>query len=403
MTKTTIFKRIILGFISLLVIAALGWFSTVWYQSRVTGDRPVYLQLAAPDKMTLRWGTETASADRVFYGLGPDQLDNQQQETEATVNHRIRLQGLTPATRYYYRIKHRGEWLQPQAEWFYTSPLPTSNELTRLWILGDPGKSRSRAKVQATSLAWLNAHPRENRGYADVLLTTGDNAYPSASTADYAREFFTPYQKVLKNIPLWTVFGNHDARRWTYYKLFDVPLNGESGGLASHSKHYYSFDYAQAHIIILDSHHFELAPETAMTEWLQADINQARQNQDKQKWIIVLFHHPPYTGGTYDSDNESQSRGRMTRVRKYLIPVLEKAGVDLVINGHSHVYERSHLLHCHYGVSGTFADNKILDHGHAAVGSGNDQQLVYSKPKQNKPGITGTIYMVLGSSGEGNK
>lgn len=375
----------------------------VWYQSRVTGDRPVYLQLAAPDGMTLRWGTQTATADTVFYGLTPDRLDKQQVETQATLNHRVRLKGLQAHTRYYYRIQHQGQWLQPQAEWFVTSPAANSKHTARLWILGDPGKYRDRAHARDAGLAWLKAHGQNRKAYADVLLTTGDNAYPSATNADYLREFFIPYQNVLKNIPLWTVYGNHDARRWTYYKLFATPRQAESGGLASGSKHYYSFDYGPAHVIVLDNHHFELAASSAMTDWLQQDIRQA-----KQKWVIVLFHHPPYTGGTYDSDNDKHSRGRMKRTRENLLPILEKAGVDLVINGHSHVYERSHLLHCHYGKSDSFANNMILDRGQLAAGNNQASEdlsgeLIYSKSGQHAAGYTGTMYMVLGSTGEGNR
>lgn len=371
----------------------------VWVQSRVTGVRPVYLQLPAPDAMTLRWGTEQAATDTVFYGLSADNLVKQLSEDQATVNHQVRLRGLKAGTRYYYRIQHNGQWLQPQAEWFVTSPEPSSSlansRSTRVWVLGDPGKWRAKSEVRDAGLVWLNQHAQGRTVYADVLLTTGDNAYPNATNAEYLREFFLPYQNVLKNIPLWAVYGNHDARRWAFYKLFDRPLHGESGGLASGSKHYFSFDSAQAHFIVLDNHHYDLSAGTAMTDWLQRDIKQT-----KQKWVIVVFHHPPYTGGTYDSDNEKHSRGRMKRTRENLLPVLEKAGVDLVINGHSHVYERSHLIHCHYGLSDSLTDNMIVDAG--TLNEDNNER-VYRKAAQFSAGYTGTMYMVLGSSGEGNK
>lgn len=365
----------------------------MWFQSRVVGDRPVYLQLAAPHAMTLRWGTEQAATDTLFYGLAADKLDQQLTESSATVSHKLRLKGLQADTRYYYRIQHQGQWLQPQAEWFVTSPISGTSRAARIWVLGDPGKSRARPQVRDAGLAWLKGHAQGRTAYADVLLTTGDNAYTSATNAEYLREFFLPYAKVLKNIPLWAVYGNHDARRWAFYKLFDQPFDGESGGLASNSKHYFSFDYGQAHFILLDNHHFDLSPETAMTDWLVRDIKQTRQ-----KWVIVLFHHPPYTGGTHDSDNKKDSRGRMTRTRENLLPVLEKAGVDLVIAGHSHVYERSHLLRCHYGLSKSFTNNMIVDKGVV-----NKDIREYKKAASFSSGKTGTMYMVLGSSGEGNK
>ena len=393
MKKPTRIVKLVIGVFSLLGIATAGWYALVYFESQVTGDRPVYLQVAAPDGMTLRWGTARSAADTVYYGRSPDQLDEQRVEPESTVNHRLRLEGLQPDTRYFYRIQHQGKWLQPQADWFVTSPTPGTPRPVRVWLWGDPGKSKDKIPVRDAGLKWLHEHAKGRGAYADLVLTTGDNAYPNATNAEYLRDFFRPYQEVLKNIPLWTVLGNHDARRWTFYKLFDRPEQAQAGGLASDSEHYFSFDYAQAHFILLDNHHYDLSAKSAMTDWLQQDIDQTRQ-----KWVIVLFHHPPYTGGTYDSDNESHSRGRMKKTRENLLPVLEKAGVDLVINGHSHVYERSHLIHCHYGLSKTFADWMIMDAGKVVA-----TQRVYEKAKPFASGYTGTMYMVLGSSGEGNK
>lgn len=393
MKKTwRIIKVTLTTFVLLLGIAAAGWYTLVYFDSQVTGDRSPYLQLSAADSMTLRWGTAQAAADSVYYGLAEDKLDRQQTELEATQNHRLRLTGLQADTRYYYRIQHQGEWLQP-ANWFVTSPQPGASRPARIWLWGDPGKPSEKIPVLNASLAWLQTNAQGRPAYADAILTTGDNAYPSATNRDYMRDFFLPYQDVLKNIPLWPVYGNHDARRWTFYKLFDRPMLGESGGLASQSRQYFSFDYGQAHFILLDNHHFDLSAETAMTDWLQRDIQQTQQ-----RWVIVLFHHPPYTGGTYDSDNEKQSRGRMKKTRENLLPIFEKAGVDLVIAGHSHVYERSDLIHCHYGLSNTFAPSMVMDTGKQEA-----QVLSYHKAASFANGYTGTMYMVLGSSGEGNK
>lgn len=385
--------RIVVVLAILLGIAATGWYGTVYVQSQVTGARPPYLQVPSSTAVTLRWGTEQAAADTVFYGLTSDTLDSQQQESAATVSHRLHLQGLQPATRYFYRIQHQGNWLQEQAEWFNTAPPFDQPRAARFWLWGDPGKDRERKQTHAAGLAWLQAHQRDRLPYTDLVLTTGDNAYPSATNNEYLTEFFLPYQDVLKNIPLWTVLGNHDARRWTFYKLFDRPTQAEAGGLASGSEQYFAFDYGYAHFILIDNHHYDLSADTPMTTWLRNDVQQT-----KAKWVIVMFHHPPYTGGTYDSDNEKHSRGRMKHTRENLLPILEQLGVDLVINGHSHVYERSHLLHCHYGLSKTYADWMVMNKGEQ-----HDGVQQYSKASQFANGMTGTMYMVLGSSGEGNK
>jgi hypothetical protein len=68
------------------------------------------------------------------------------------------------------------------------------------------------------------------------------------------------------------------------------------------------------------------------------------------------------------------------------LPILEKHSVDMVLSGHSHSYERSHLLHCHYGDSTTFKQEMVLD-----------DDGIYRK-NSNKYPYDGTLYAVVGSS-----
>lgn len=91
-----------------------------------------------------------------------------------------------------------------------------------------------------------------------------------------------------------------------------------------------------------------------MVSWLKKDLAQT-----KQQWLITFFHHPPYTKGSHDSDKKSDSGGRLIETRENILPVLERAGVDLVLSGHSHMYERSELINCHYGDSSTFNQSMI--------------------------------------------
>jgi hypothetical protein len=80
-------------------------------------------------------------------------------------------------------------------------------------------------------------------------------------------------------------------------------------------------------------------------KWLEQDLK-----QNKQKWTMVYWHHPPYTMGSRNSDTEKD----LQSIRENVIPILEKYKVDLVLNGHSHVYERSQMIKGHYGLEGTY-------------------------------------------------
>ena len=74
-----------------------------------------------------------------------------------------------------------------------------------------------------------------------------------------------------------------------------------------------------------------------------------------------------------------------------ILPILEAAAVDLVLSGHSHMYERSHLMDCHYGASGDFSDGHIVSPGIYG------QYREYRKPAQNIA-HSGAVYVVAGSS-----
>ena len=67
-----------------------------------------------------------------------------------------------------------------------------------------------------------------------------------------------------------------------------MPTNGEAGGEPSGTEAYYSFDYANAHFIVLDSMDSARTSGSAMLTWLQADLAGTTQ-----EWVITLFHHPP--------------------------------------------------------------------------------------------------------------
>ena len=82
-----------------------------------------------------------------------------------------------------------------------------------------------------------------------------------------------------------------------------------------------------------------------MYNWLENDLLNTTQD-----WIVAFWHHPPYSKGSHNSDSESY----LIDMRENFLPLLEENGVDLVLSGHSHSYERSYFLNGHYGNSNSF-------------------------------------------------
>jgi len=165
----------------------------------------------------------------------------------------------------------------------------------------------------------------------DFILTTGDNAYPDASYADFDSAVFRRYGDLFARAPIFPTLGNREYRTdraAPYLDLFELPA---VAWRPADQERYYSFDYGEAHIVVLDSNApldvDDNAASDDMFDWLRADLGQT-----KQPWKIVAFHHPAYSTGSHGSD---------PRVQAKLIPIFEAYGVQLVLNGHDHDYQRS--------------------------------------------------------------
>ena len=383
-----IIKRLGLVVLTLLVIYAVGRPTQIWLDGFYTGVREPYLQMMSSSAVTLRWQTQSKSTGVVRYGLKADQLNKIVRVSAESEEHEIRLTGLKPATKYYYSLgTETEEMFKGEHFWFTTSPDIHSTEPVRFWVTGDQGYPNViQNQVRDAMQNWIQQNPRlgKETSQLDFWITTGDNAYRSGSNEQFQAGFFEPYKTILRNTPAWPTYGNHDARRWVFFDLFTFPTNAESGGLASGSEHYYSFDYANIHFVMLDTQESDLFVEGEMLSWLKKDLQHT-----KQQWLITFFHHPPYTKGSHDSDNKWDSRGRLIKTRENILPILESAGVDLVFSGHSHMYERSKLINCHYGDSSTFKKNMVR-----AKANNN----IYKKKGNNISGHSGTIYTVIGSS-----
>jgi hypothetical protein len=359
--------------------------------SGVRLTRGPYLQLGTPTSIMFKWRTSAATVGRVRYGLSPGATTWSAQESASKSEHKLTIQNLTPSTRYYYTIGTASAVLAggDSSYTFMTGPPIGSSKNTRIWVLGDSGTADANARaVRDAYYAYTGTRA------TDLWLMLGDNAYPSGTDADYQRAVFNMYPTMLRQSVLWPTLGNHDgysANSSTlsgpYYSIFTLPRGAEAGGTASGTEAYYSFDYANIHFVCLDSFESSRSPAGAMLTWLRNDLAATRQT-----WIVAFFHHPPYSKGSHDSDVDRE----LVEMRENALPILEDAGVDLVLAGHSHSYERSYLIDGHYGPSSTFTSAMKKNGGSGRTdGSG-----AYRKPSADPAPHEGAVYAVAGSSGK---
>ncbi len=357
--------------------------------------RGPYLQLATTNSMVIRWRTDDPAKGLVRYGPTAARATNVVTHAGKLTEHIVRIDGLKPGTRYFYAVgTETNRWLSPVTNTmtFVTAPPVGPAKRTRVWVIGDPGTaSGNQRAVRDAFYQWNDFQA------PDLWLMLGDNAYSAGTDAQYQAAVFHMYAWLLANSPLWPTLGNHDAgsansgtQSGVYYDAFTLPTLGQAGGLPSGTEAYYSFDYANIHFICLDSQDTDRSPHGMMAEWLRDDLASTARD-----WIVCYFHHPPYTKGSHDSDKRSDSGARLVEMRENILPILEQGGVDLVLTGHSHCYERSYLLDGHYGYSTNLTAANIRDPGNGRP----DGDGAYRKSAGLKP-HEGAVYVVAGSAGQ---
>jgi len=189
-------------------------------------------------------------------------------------------------------------------------------------VIGDSGTGDS----NQYRLAKVFTDMHQRFAYEFVLML-GDNMYGGENARDFQRKFEIPYKPVLdKNVKFYAALGNHDSTNQRMYKLFN--MNGER---------FYTFRPKPGiRFFALDSNYMD----RAHLQWLEKEL--AASGSD---WKIMYFHHPIYSsGGRHGSD---------TALRDQLEPLFLKYGVDVVLAGHEHFYERlKPQKGIHYFISG---------------------------------------------------
>jgi hypothetical protein len=369
------------------------------YSTNLT--RGPYLQCSTTNSIVIRWRTDYATDSRVDYGGSPDALNQSVTLPTLTNEHIVTLTNLDVDTKYFYAVGMTDRLLSPVSsdQFFLTHPLPGTTKSLRVWVIGDAGtKNASQAAVRDAFYAFNGTNT------VHAWLQLGDNAYDTGTDAEYQAAVFDMYAPLLRRSVTWPALGNHETAQsqtyvdtYPYFSLFTLPTAGEAGGVPSGTEHYYSFDLGMVHFVCLDSMTADRSTNGAMAIWLRSDLA-----VNTNRWLIAFWHHPPYSRGSHDSDVGGPGYDtQMGQMRTNFLPILEKAGVDLVFCGHSHCYERSKLLNGHYGLSSSFnASSHVVqsDSGRETNGVG-----AYRKPDglgETPVPNCGAIYTVAGSSGQ---
>jgi acid phosphatase type 7 len=280
-------------------------------------------------------------------------------------NYAAMMTGLALDTRYHYRVHEDGRSV---VEGYFTTRRPRQTPI-RFVAFGD----NSFGSPGQRAVAWQAYEARP-----DFVMNTGDNVYQNGLDTEYARYFFPVYNAdlggprtgapLLRSVPFYTVLGNHDVYSvdatgqpaanfdvapdaLAFYTNLYLPLTGpatppqapsviaKAAGASAFDRFRdcagarfprmgnYSFDYGDAHFLCLDSNLYVDPTDSAWHDFVEQDLGET-----DAAWKFVVYHHSAFNVG-----NLMYTQQHM----RVLSPLLERMGVDMVLAGHEHNYQRT--------------------------------------------------------------
>jgi len=284
--------------------------------------RAPYLQSVGTTSALVAFRTGVSCTPYVRFGAGTD-LSRTATATAAGWRHAVKLDGLSGGQTYSYVVHACGTVTGVRQFRTATGPSTSSVHFT---AMGDFGTGGS---LQAQVLALLGQPGRAG----ELVLVLGDNAYESGTEQELQDRLFKPMAALMRQTPLFPTLGNHEYvtnMGQPYLDNFYLPANN-----TARTERYYSFDWGPVHFVALDSTcavlgSVDVCKLANQKSWLAQDLAAT-----KQPWKVVFFHHPPWSSGAH---------GSQLVMRREFAPMFEQYGVDLVLNGHDHNYERSKLM-----------------------------------------------------------
>ena len=320
-------------------VGNFDWFQVVPQSAAAALLRSPYLQQVTSSSAVVVWTTAESGAGSVRYRAGNGSPVTVPAETRffsssdtnlgvSFYQHEARLSGLG-ANVYSYEVLVGGQAAAGGQGSFRTAPASGTGTV-KFIAFGDSGTGSAEQRQLASVMA---------DDSFDLAIHSGDVAYGVSSGVgsgdywQYDEWVFGVYEPWLRSRPFYPSIGNHDNEiddGRPYRDVFVLPDNGASGSFPDHAERYYSFDHGPVHFVALDTETAFADPtrRQAQLAWLENDLAAT-----PQPWRVVYMHRPPYSSGS--------GHGSDLVVRQALVPIFERYGVQLVISGHDHVYERS--------------------------------------------------------------
>jgi hypothetical protein len=252
-----------------------------------------YLQLATPTSMWIHWETELGLESRVEWGAEGSQdkvtCGERRVSWLDTSIHEVQLTGLTPDTRYDYRVKTGP--LVSEASSFVTPEDPTLEGVSRFIVVSDMqidngNPSVWREIVEDGIIPFTTAEQGGDIADAvDVVMIPGDLVDQGWDIGDWREDFFPMASALSAQVPIYPVLGNHEGGTPFFFDYFRLPENGT----ATFLEHWWWHDQGNVRMIGLDSN--SGFRKQVQLDWLD-DVLQTTCNDPTIDFVFAQLHHP---------------------------------------------------------------------------------------------------------------
>ncbi|HWH72504.1 MAG TPA: metallophosphoesterase family protein, partial [Candidatus Sulfotelmatobacter sp.] len=258
--------------------------------------------------MSIMWESLSDSTGVVRFGAG-DTLDRLVKE--------IKPQRMRSTTNTFFLYEAKLKRLKPGATYSYSVELDGCQSALRQFRTLDPKAERVQFIAYGDTRSTPSIHSAIAKRFLEYspefILHTGDLVARGKDYNLWSREFFNPLAEVIDRVALFSVMGNHEEDGTNYLSYFHLPGK----------ELWYSLDAGPVHVLALD---FRFAKnKDEQFRFARRDLLASRA-----PWKIVLIHTPLFNIGGHASNWGHTN----------YLPLFRETQVDLVVAGHSHMYER---------------------------------------------------------------
>jgi hypothetical protein len=279
------------------------------------------LQFGTKESMAFVCETSVPTKVDIHYGRHA-LLGKQVSSDKASLISELTVSGLEPFHEYFYRVDatdENGRKISSKLRSFQTAP--PANQAWAFGVIGDTQRNPEVTRRCAEGI--FACRP-------NFMLHCGDVVDDGFAKNQWVKDLFEPCKELMAYVPTFPVIGNHEKDSHWYYDYFALPK----------PEHRYTFEYGNAEFFMVDSNR-PLKPGSEQYQWLEKELSES-----KATWKIAAHHHPCFSSDEDDYGDHVRGRplgnfGFGHPNAKHAIALYEKYGVDVVFNGHIHVYERT--------------------------------------------------------------